>query len=312
MNWYCVSKYEEGLKVLASDDYGYAIDPYLEELYELEYKYNTTKNNQFDGHPRRKENMLKRWDARYNLILPKVLEPIKRTFDGWLDRHALLEPDKWAKGRLQEYSDDGMPPISGAIYEYDNLREVRTTDSDAVSAERAVFSYISNNMSEFPSWQRMIDRINRDNEIMHDEEEEGPFYPVSLSEFLFDYGYEIEWFEEYAESMGLETEMAEEIYKNIVFPVWIKIWKGQGIEGVRSNIESVRAHLDDYDKLSLESGNPWLSLAIQTVHMSGNVLTDYMNEYGGVYVENWNLFDYVEDLDTDVWDDELREMGVKV
>jgi len=96
MNWYKHIKFAQiGITYTPK-----IFEDYLSALYELEYKYSAVKNYPFRGHPNRRENILN--SLRNNLIniIEYVKRPILETFSSWLDSHALLSADRWARQRL--------------------------------------------------------------------------------------------------------------------------------------------------------------------------------------------------------------------
>jgi len=125
MNWYFLTKIAQLWTHSESDSF----EDELIHFHEMEYKLSMLHQRPFNGMPKRKENiMAKLQEALYNSI-EKVKEPLIKTFEGWLQSHALTNPSGWAAemikppggGTWEDYGDDEAEArIRNLVFDYEN------------------------------------------------------------------------------------------------------------------------------------------------------------------------------------------------
>ncbi len=142
------------------------------------------------------------------------------------------------------------------------------------------------------------------------------------SEYTTDYAL-FRKIEEIVTDNGEEESFIRELYINIVFPVWIERWNAEGlgekkeiIEKANNGINSIKSFSDFKTKINM---------AIQIVHMSGNIL-DHLERYTSSYSRFVNFFGTekgiksIQNLMTDLsngkyidkWNKKLEENGIKI
>lgn len=137
----------------------------LKALHELEYKYNNIKSKPFRGLEQRKINILQKIEQKIEYLISKIKPVLLSILKGWLDNHALLDPNLWAKQRLKElesiYYDD-LSDISehdfkniindfvSQFYQFLDPNYPYTRSRQKENMEREIHQYISKKLSQNP------------------------------------------------------------------------------------------------------------------------------------------------------------------
>ena len=102
MNWYLLQKFAQIWNIPEGETFGQE----LIRLHKLEYMYNTIKIRGWNGHPKRKENILQQLEIQLKNSINKIKPPLLSLFQGWLQNHAINNPDDWSNNRVEQNKDD--------------------------------------------------------------------------------------------------------------------------------------------------------------------------------------------------------------
>lgn len=321
------------------DDKGYSIDTHpftyhLIRTYELEYKLSQLNTKSFNGHPKRKENIIN--NVKRDLIesLEFVKDVMLKVLKSWLSSHALLNPEEWAKQRLFSNSDSydylqydfekvKSDMFNSFIVEYLNeyakvhnitLTQIHTTNLKSAIINKDIQNYIERNMDKFPEFSKFINQsyssilqtMERDDYI-NDAEEYMERHNFKTDKQALDYidnlsVDNIDLFEFNDLSTMIMEYVTEdyfeaimiELYEKFVFPLWFVYWQSQGIEKTRHNIEKIYNNLLKCDSTDIGNFSVWVNVAINAAHQTGDIL-EYL-EYSGLDSEDTDFKKLLTDL----------------
>ena len=109
-------------------------------------------------------------------------------------------------------------------------------------------------------------------------------------------------------------EVLEEFNREFIFSKWLSHWKAKGIEGTRKSVEQAYNMLNVASPKDMGNFTAAFSHALNIEHQSGSMLTDYLEPETG----SDGLKEFLTNLsnktssDIDVWNKQLREIGVEV
>jgi len=254
MNWYRYIK-------LAQIDIKYQpedFSDYIQALYELEYKYSAVKSYQFNGHPRRRENILNSLKKNLTNIINHIKVIILKVFSNWLSSHALLSSGEWGKQRMMnslevfkdEYGNSMNSPgydlsinllnhfMNDYIGHVFNFNRQKTN----VINFQVILEKMANNIEDFPVFRKFLEHEaeNHKEFLLTDLEEEG--YEEFGSRFCSNY---YTYFSEFASDIK-----AREFIQNLSLD---DIGADQILEftGIGEDIESFAAYVDINSDLSI-------------------------------------------------------------
>jgi hypothetical protein len=309
----------------------------IKELYELEYKYSTLKNNEFIGHPKRKENILSQFEKNIQRVGYEIKNQLLITIGKWLDKHALLDPEIWANGRVEDsMNEDGKWSLHEAVREYNryydetgkNRKNIFYLINMAIHDINS-YPYLKSFLEDYvmESYVEMLkndafedldgfnERYNTNFENSDDAaefaEEKNDISNIDEDLLYMYIGEDDEFIISAMESNGQPYQISQEIYKNLVFPLWYDYWSSQGIDETREAVEKI------YDLLRKANGDDignliaTINLGLNAVHQTGKML-DYLSED----VNDDNLSRVLKEMTEGEFvqeaDSQLREIGVKI
>lgn len=244
----------------------------LEGFYELEYKYHRIRDQEWLGEPGQKERILAEMDTRLRELAASICDKLENVFAGWLEHHALTEPDKWAANWIETYLEEG--------YGYDDI--VGFINGELVRYHTTLDDQLSyRDLEEMPALQGFAQDLYDEvyagwEEDNPDPEEENPYEDMNLNEFL----------REYAASWGGSVQMFKiasdylppivpELAEKVLFPLWLERWEAEGIRETRATIAraweemgEIASNPEGYELGDLTAKiNYFLNLAHQTGSM---------------------------------------------
>ena len=321
----------------------------LEILYELEYKYSALRNYPFDGLATRYDNIMKIIEEKSKEIIPILAETFENVFNQWLGKHALTNPEEWAHARMHEDGgydsmldihgfDDTMQAVVSEASRY--MNHIQDQEDLLIEIMKVTPELLEGYFNTFVlEWEesfleelyadglegfndRYSDWFDKEFESEGDVEDylnihfsafDKDFFKVfgsrdkAIDEVISrmtDYSISIE-------DMKYDIDLEDlflAIYEKIVFPAWFDYWQKQGIVQTRSTVEKVYTDLQKINSMSLQKQFLTMNIAINTSHQSGSMMEYYEDTYG---VGERDL-KALSDQNVSAWDDELREIGVKI
>lgn len=306
-------------------------------LYEIEYKYNMLFNKPFKGLEKRKYNILKILESAADSIIEKLAQTFEDVFADWLKRHAILEPEKWAEQRVEEWTDMGED--NDIIWGYLIDEYLRYKLGGSYRKDRKAISAIMDETRE---------KINK-----------MPFLKQRLSEYSYDEkenmynDLEYEGYEEFGERWNKEFESEDEarefiddfepdpensivfedwdsfenlvigsdrvlveLYEHLVFPLWYGKWKAEGIDTTRELVEEAYKMTQSINSMPTKKKFGVINHIINVNHQNGPMMEYYQDRFG----ISKNFLDLLsaepeeghEEYFLGDWNDELREIGVDI
>jgi hypothetical protein len=313
-----------------TDIYGDEIRKIFEMFYELEYKYNTITSPHFgfNGNPVRKENIIKIYENKAREVNSFLAKTFMIVFEEWLEKHALLSAETWARARVQETMDFGSieESIGAMVGEYKRYSGMQV---EANEAFRRMIRLITSNINNYPEFKDFLEIFIEDRKDMYrndltnlkefNENNSKNFKTIKKAEEWIDnltiddfdaedllYIDSIQDLVNYFENYNSYEEVLVEMYEKIVFPLWLDYWSGQGIEETREKVEEQFESLKKLESLPIKQQFVVVNLATNAVHQTGSMMDYYEQRYG---IEKRDL-DNLSNQDVSEWQLELKEIGV--
>lgn len=317
-----------------------AFEDNLMAIYEFEYKY-AMVNSKLNAHPQRKQNILNNLKAAFADSAKNVVGVLLKTFNNWLDNHALLDPDKWATQRTNEakrLEDDGESNVlEGMLWEYERSINPNPKNHQIAPVEKRFDDFIQlafANIENTPSFKSFLENIILPEQrayLMNNLESDGlkefnasswkkfrskqqaekyienlTLENVDLDELFFLFMPDFETFKNTLYNSISKYDVLQEMYKVLVFPAWRDHWVSQGIETTRKNVEKVYISLNSIDYSNMGNTSATINSALNTVHQSGSML-DYVEEETGEDDLKSVLDRLTNGFHNSDWDEELKE-----
>lgn len=313
----------------------------IKELYELEYKYSMLNNKPFLGSLQRQENISNQLEKNIKIIGHEIRDQLMTTLKNWLNKHALLSSGKWADERVNDAIEttDGNQGIYILV---DVLREYNKYIDETGRDKKTIFYLIdiaSQDINSYPylklfleqyavegyvEWlkEEIYDNLDDFNfrynksfkdvdEAIEWAEEQNSIENVDINEMLYLFtGGDEETIMNQIDSNGQPFQIAQEFYKNLVFPLWYEYWSSQGIEETRENIEEIYDYLKK-SKNQIGDLMASINMGLNAVHQTGSML-DYLSEDTGDNNLAETLNDATEGKFIDKANKELKSIGVKI
>ena len=334
MNWYKIYKLSQ-IWVYKGDGEFY---DNLKAIYEFEYKYSVIKENLNVDTPR-KQNILNNLEEAFVAPAKKVVEVLKKTYEKWLENHALLNPEKWAEQRIEsikEFEDDShfIDTIISEYkrYAYPDVKNSYLTPVENFFSEIINMSikYINNRMPAFKQFlEYVLLPIQKDyfSEILHIEglkefnAHQGTKFKtkqqainyieklkldrLDIDELISLVMPDKKTFESFMANYHDANSVAKEMYSEIVFPLWSDYWLQRGIDKTRDSIQEIYDSLNSIDYNDKKNTSATISIALNTSHQTGEMLEYIEQDIGG------DLSQLLDDLTKGTyqpeWDQELKK-----
>jgi hypothetical protein len=331
MKWYNLAKFAAIWNVNYNID---SICEMLTALYELTYKYQTLQIYPFNGHPRRKENILRATEQNARQVIYDLSGILIPVFENWLSSHALLSPIRWAEKRLEESVDayDVDPEnLASLISDLCNIhREKRNFNitpylpqmdepvrSGAAKTLSLFFNQAKRDVAEADLENALYENNRLDPSEQRSEEEitqeiNSRTEEMEFSDYLSDYySDDLETFFQHVSQFANIEEMAKEFLAFLCFPIWYGYWQPQGIDDTRKRIEITYELLKQIDSQPITQALASINIVLNTAHQTGDML-DYISE-----VTNESVKEIRGTMDSlsiatnhSQWDKELSAVGV--
>jgi len=326
MNWYSIGKvatYVSELDAYPEDDsFRDDIEEYITALHELELKssYISRLKDVDEIFPQRKFNIIKRlhdigW--RYFVI---SRDGIIGSFDEWLEQHQINDVDLWVDNLMNMFEEtytDNEEVVSSIFNDGFKIgrRElgIAIDGNDLVSEvdEDVVRSYISedfyNNLDSYDKTIEEFLEINFEEEFDDSGMELVDFIEEKnlvddVFEFLLESLDLSSYVEDYDAYFLVDIEAVRNALKNKLYPRYMANF-GIQIEEVIESIEGAKERLysiKESDSLSIMTMA--ISLALNVMHVHGNIMTDY----GGSKISTRYLDWLNEGGDSELWQEEAK------
>jgi len=325
MNWYSISKvatYVSELDSYPEINYSYDnFEEYITALHELELKsdYISRLKDVDEIFPKRKLNIIKRlhdigW--RYFVI---IRNRIVGAFDEWVGKHRVDNADLWAKKLIEglEYSlgEDGVVeeimrsgyslgnPYLGISIDGDDL--INEVDDDRI--ENYILEELSNPSGFYEKKIQNFLNINFENEFDKNDDAVEFMQDNYLEDQVVEFLMKEDDFNIFAVDYDayyniIDNNDVKEVIKNKFYPLYVGNFK-EIIEEITDNINVAKERLYNIkvsDTLSFMTMA--ISLALNVIHASGNVVADY----GNVEIST-NYLDWLnEGGDSELWQEEAK------
>jgi hypothetical protein len=335
MNWYKIIKLSQNILNIKPPS---NLRENIHLVYETEYKLHMINSKPNNIHPKRFENIKNFLMDNFKNSSKQVQHNLLILFEKWLAAHAILDPEQWGKTRLKEAIDMNGDSLSNFKYnyggsylgiildEFDHYSNINKNYSKSYTSGinniKSFYSFINaiNNIAHLiPYLNKFIESLKQSlkNDYLISEPEEN-------FDYIDDYGLS-----DIVEHLAVDnTDQLEELFKKyleeseifniyssistiLVFPLWYAYWEEKGIDDVRENVENTYNELKTLNVNNYKKTVQVINRAIQTVHMGGDML-DYSQQYIGEEISLEDLTGLTEGYLTKQWDDDLRNIGVKV
>jgi len=336
MNWYYFLKTSDVWKIPTDGSFASEVS----RIYELEYKRSMLKNNPFKGMDQRKQNILNQIEIQLQEAISEVKSPLQLTLQRWLESHAITNPSGWAAARVEDAAKSRSNPIEDALSEYAGYVQLKRQRgmSDNDLALQEILSKADQRPQDFPNLTRLTEYYVPDRRMMMNEEleKEGILefnerYNKSFVEMqdaemwiehisaeeigisLSDYIQDTESLINISDEMGLELEVAHDLFHGATFTAWYDHWGPDGIDETRETVEKTYQLL--LSAKTLDQQIAAVNAALNCSHQTGSML-DYLQSYGEVYEGSDDLENLLQSLTDGVnnenWENSMRSIGVQV
>jgi len=295
---------------------------YYQLLYELEYKYNMGSKAQFNGNPKRRENILNIFGQKASQLVDAIAPTLAAVYEDWVQSHDTENPDEMFEKRFET----GNPE-----YTMNSLITSYAQETDGSYDERKVWKYynemarqIDSNIDDYPTIKSLLDDDDEYSEMKRSDmrdylesyglEDFNSQYSTEFEEeaaaedYIDNYEASYEFSEMFPEPSSLTgvwdfEAVAKEIYRNLIMPNWENKWSNVG-----SNVDDNREILyliNNIENQPLGEKMVILSRALNGVHQTG----DMMDHYENTYSISKSQLDDLSNSDVDEWNKELNMLG---
>jgi hypothetical protein len=348
MNWYSIIKIAQIWNLSEEDDWSVnQFESNLRDLYKLEYMWSMINQRSFNGLEQRRQNISDNLRNNLNSVAEEVKASLSMVFHNWLRTHAILDPETWARSRVDEMTDfhnfsEIFSSMLGEYMQYSAGGELPPFFSPQQysamqnKSMREMLRFIMDNIDEMPSFKLSLEEgldghkdmlrnelsdygleefsEMRNEEFKSEEEAEAYIENISVDDVDLDSLYYFDSAEEFAifvDQSVNSMEMLVEFYEKLVFPLWYRHWEAQGIDSTRENIEQINARLEGASAENTQEFMAAVNLALNAAHQTG-AMTDYIENDMAAH----NIKNILEDLssgtEVPVWNEQLKQVGVQV
>ena len=266
-----------------------SLEELLPLIYEAEYKYHKIKQDA----PQEKE-IMKYVEHKSKEIGKGVIDKLKKVYEEWLKKHAILEPEQWAEERLRENEEIGEDIEEALDHEFQRYSKTK------LWSYKNIKLFNLNKMPEFKKWLDIVqDEYNSNKEENEEDMSLETVLELALDDSFKEYMQNIKRY-----NLGLYNNICAEFYENLVFPVWYAHWKSQGIDKTRKRIEDVYKDLKRATQQAPDIMFKTINIALNTSHQTGEMM-DYVESH---YNVSKNDLQDLSDKDTSKWDLDLKKL----
>ena len=327
---------DETGSVLTSDDFI--------KIYKMNYQYDMMKQSRFQGHPTRRDNMLKGVIKKATPLTEKVLDGLILVFHEWLEHHALLDAEKWAEKRTEDvevdfHGDNNETFILSPYYEY-----LRYSERDRGNIYPWSMD-VNNKIDEFLNdyFDKVFHQYTIPNSVLYDN-----WVDVIKDDLLIMFQNDLSGldvddddYEEVNQKINnLETDpediiretlyadllpllqtaidnnyingekLSKELYQYMVFPLWEEYWMDRGIADTRNTIEDIYSKLiEAKESNDLSNRFKIINIAINAVHQGGRMFEYIIRKFDKI---DYELLDDLSNQDVTEYNNELKRAGFMV
>ncbi|MFW6225423.1 MAG: hypothetical protein ACOC3V_00525 [bacterium] len=321
-----------------------SIIKHFELLYELEFKYSMIKNNKFTGYEKRKDNIMSIIEEKSKKVISSLADTFELVFSLWLENHAITKPEKWARKRFYDEGDtlieiyglkeafriliSELERYSAIDSEEDLLKAMYDEDLEIAQEILDWLVAIKKELAESMLYDYSLDEFNKAYNQKFDNEKEAEefidfYFSYFDKDFISLYKYEQEAIDDLVSSISdldifsYEKNIPNHInmdeffmlaYEHILFPLWYRYWKSQGIDKTRKDIEAIYKKLKNINKLQLSEQFLIINVAKNINHQNGSM----MNYYYDIWEVDHDDLKYLSNMNTKKWEKELKEIGVEI
>ena len=310
---------------------------HFELEYELEYKYSMMKNSLFSGNPQRYENTLKLLEAKAREVIIPLAKTFMFVFAKWLSAHAITNPEQWAKARVENNyafeEGDWLELLKSISFEFSKY-----SPSPGVRDYISLFyKALQKNIDSMPIIKDILERVSGEIKVdmAQNDLSDVESGDMDLEEWNQRYGVEatsvedaynffdvieadadaLDYFE-YSDTVDddfnniIDGNIPAyiELNKVLVFPVWFKYWKAQGIVETRARIEQAYKSLKTISKQPIDKQFMILSIVKNISHQTG----DMMDYYENTFDVSKRALENLTKMDVTPFNKELLQMGVQL
>lgn len=326
MAWYKFLKYSQIWDISYNKE---SLQKLLPALYELTYKYQTLQKQQFQGYPKRKDNILSGLENKARQVISDIIEILQPTFEDWLEKHALFNPNSWATQRVDECYEINGSNIKGMANQLKYMASGGPNNYTATIPDiiRNLNKAIENKQA--PMLSNIFKNIKRDL-IEEDKDNQDPEYKRTEEQIEEYYNNMDFWdyFETfYQEDLGqfLEDssqfydiyELSVEIAQYACFPIWYGMWQPEGIDETRQNVENAYLMIKSVQQQPIHKALATINEIINTCHQTGDMLEyicERTNDYPAEVFRTMSYLSSMNDSSPEIqkWNQDLREIGSQI
>jgi hypothetical protein len=333
MNWYHRAKFA-ATPIWNVKYYKDSISSLLYALYELTYKYQYIQNHNFQGHPKRLENILLQIENSAKTVIANFVDILQPVFENWLSGHALLTPRTWATKRVQKWyeingdSTESLADMIESECDMERLRkkfnistELHRLDEPVKNGQAPVlhklFETIKYEFIEADMENALYEKRQEQEEIDEEQIEaeiKQHYEEMPFSEYIRTwYRDDLAGFLEASSQMYDIKEICIEFAQFLCFPIWYGFWKPQGIDQTRQRIENAYNMIKSVENQPIGQALATINIVINSVHQTGDMLdyiVDATQDSKGEIRHAMELLSNTTKFEE--WDLDLQEVGLQL
>ena len=303
---------KEEVNIEVKDEDGFKENLY--SLYKWEYIYGIFKTNPKLETDRRYQNIKKIIEGGLNDLVTKLNEDIKPVFEEWLENHAILSPETFAKKRTQDaediYGENAEDMISGFVADLFRLDETNTRRRVDPSE---YYRFLNMRVAKSPEMLESIKNYLIDNayQMVGEDEEDNSMQEMIDNDDLAGL------FDNFTDALGGEelwieilnyegvTNTIENLYEYIYFPEWYGKWSAEGIDETREKIENIYKEIENADSYDLVTKLRNFNIAFNASHQTGGMI-DYIGDRYDVDKAYLDYLSNIPEKEIKEWEQELK------
>lgn len=167
------------------------------------------------------------------------------------------------------------------------------------------YPYLKSNLEEFEDIQKDRMRVVLENSL---EDFKNEYYDnVESEEEAEEYieNYEVTLDELNELDFIIDDEVAIEIYRNLILPMWYDSWKAKGLEETIERNQKILNQLESILNYDLKKQFLIINIALNATHQTG----DMMEYYEDAYRINKDDLNQLSNMNTEKWEKELKQLG---
>jgi len=317
MNWYKTAqiayKFSKLIRDMEIED-EWNFEENVKDLHELEYKAHRIEISSTYTHPKRKENILnmihdKAWDYFDNLR-----DRMQEAFENWKNEHQISDAYTWAEMVYNSILETGEPTEEETISFIlrNGITWGQNTLQGDVIADCVDPNYfrqiMEEDISSYPDgYEYEIEKyLNEKLPNWTDSDADPTNYfqeNCDIDDFMDYYMKNINVGDEIREremTFVVDANVVKKAIAEYLYPQYMSYW-GSSVEEIIENVDKALERLEDIDyDNSIKDMTTAISLAMNVMHVSGNIGADYLG-YGQKFL------DEMSELDVTEWEEEVSK-----